>query len=645
MMVPSLPLSIILFTLSSTTAIQVTPGSSCSSVCLDSPDGDSMRAAASTTNASDIVCNDVDYFSSAPGLRFKDCVTCLQTSNAISGEESDVSWFLYNLRYASAVCLFDYPAHKKTTTTPCDLASACAPLQDSLEYGNLDPENATEYGYCQANDGVLYGTNIDDCVTCLQSSSSTYLANFLRALGVGCQERPSPGAALSITGNIFSAFPINTTNASNTTSASAAGSDGDDKQVLTTGAIAGIALGATALFLGAIALFVLYWLKQKKYEREDNAPSLPPFASAQQFYHCKGDPGSGPVSIATSHSYALPQYAADYKPQPGVSAASVSETPEPLPSEYSSNAEYYDRLEGKTRGRPLRAMSPPVQPVDSQQQQQQEQEQVDTIGNLPTTALPTHPAYIPRTSSRNSNNRGTPDLGARPSRNPTPCSVRSSTQSPVPRPQRSSGGASKSSSGSARPDSYAIQVYLNAAEDPKVPRPPPAAAASSLLPLRCGPASNAEIARNIQIELAAAHQATPQPTPPLLSASSMPVPSSQSQQQHSISRATSPDNNSNDDHRGSLPPPPRIGSLILPSVPRIRVPGKKPLPRIQVQQDGASISGPLVFPGSRFSTRAPPPPPPPPPPAGQDRIIEQTVNRGGRSFEAPIGSGKSYLYG
>lgn len=82
-----------------------------------------------------------------------------------------------NLRYASAVCLFDYPAHKKTTTTPCDLASACAPLQDSLEYGNLDPENATEYGYCQANDGVLYGTNIDDCVTCLQSSSSTYLAN------------------------------------------------------------------------------------------------------------------------------------------------------------------------------------------------------------------------------------------------------------------------------------------------------------------------------------------------------------------------------------------------------------------------------------------------------------------------------------
>lgn len=82
-----------------------------------------------------------------------------------------------NLRYASAVCLYDYPDHKKTTTTPCDLTSACAPLQGALEYGKLNPDNRTEYGYCQADDGVLNGANMEDCVTCLQSSSSTYLAN------------------------------------------------------------------------------------------------------------------------------------------------------------------------------------------------------------------------------------------------------------------------------------------------------------------------------------------------------------------------------------------------------------------------------------------------------------------------------------
>lgn len=97
MVFSSSPLSLILFLLPSTTAIQVTPGSSCASVCLDSPDGDSTRAAASTTNSSDIVCNDVDYFSSSTGQKFKDCITCLQTSTAVSGEENDVSWFLCKL--------------------------------------------------------------------------------------------------------------------------------------------------------------------------------------------------------------------------------------------------------------------------------------------------------------------------------------------------------------------------------------------------------------------------------------------------------------------------------------------------------------------------------------------------------------------
>ncbi|KAG6356977.1 hypothetical protein INS49_014853 [Diaporthe citri] len=630
MVVSSLPLSLFLFLLSSTAAIQVTPGSSCASVCLDSSDGDPMRAAASTTNSSDIVCNDVDYFSSSTGQKFKDCITCLQTSNALSGEESDVSWFLYNLRYASAVCLYDYPGHKKTATTPCDLTSACAPLQGTLEYGSLDPENGTEYGYCQADDGVLYGANVDDCVTCLQSSSSTYLANFLRALQAGCKEQPLPGAALSISGNIFSAFPINTTDAGNTTSPSATSSGGQDKPVLTTGATVGIALGAAALFLGAIALFVAYYLRQKKWEREDKARP-PPFASAHQFYYSK-DPGSGsPASITTSnHSYALPQYTADYKPQQvGAAAVSVSvsdsETPEPLPSDYSSNAEYYDRLEGKTRGRPLRNISPPMQiaAVDSNHH-----EQVDTIGQLPTNSLPTHPAYIPRSSSRNSN-RGTPQPGARPSRNPTPTSVRSSTQSASLRPQHNS--TSTTNSG-AKPDSYAIQVYLNAAEDPKVPPPPPPVAApswsSSHPPPRAAPASNAEIARNIQIELASA-----QPTPPASAAS---LPQDDVARLHRRRRLTA-----------SAAAEDRVAHPA--SVPRIRVPGSKKLPpRLEVPDGaGADISGPLAFPDSRFSTR--PPPPPPAPGQGQaqrqDRIITQTVNRGGRSVEMPIGSGKSYLYG
>lgn len=54
---------------------------------------------------------------------------------------------------------------------------ACKPLQGAIESGNLVPSNETEYGYCQADDDAFYGTSIDDCVSCLQSSASTYTAN------------------------------------------------------------------------------------------------------------------------------------------------------------------------------------------------------------------------------------------------------------------------------------------------------------------------------------------------------------------------------------------------------------------------------------------------------------------------------------
>lgn len=100
-----LPMSLVFLLLSGTTAIQVTPGSPCTSVCLDSPDSDSARAAASTTNSSDIVCDDVDYFSSSTGQKFKDCITCLQPSNAVSGEEDDVSWFLCKLSRSGAALI------------------------------------------------------------------------------------------------------------------------------------------------------------------------------------------------------------------------------------------------------------------------------------------------------------------------------------------------------------------------------------------------------------------------------------------------------------------------------------------------------------------------------------------------------------
>lgn len=53
-----------------------------------------MCGNSSTTDASDIVCNDFDYYSSAAGSTFMDCIECLQTSNSATTSESDVEWFL-----------------------------------------------------------------------------------------------------------------------------------------------------------------------------------------------------------------------------------------------------------------------------------------------------------------------------------------------------------------------------------------------------------------------------------------------------------------------------------------------------------------------------------------------------------------------
>lgn len=78
----------------SISALEVTPGSSCASTCLDSTTGDAFDPAASTTNTSDIVCYDVDYYSTTAGVKFKDCLECLQTSTDVNGSESDVSWFI-----------------------------------------------------------------------------------------------------------------------------------------------------------------------------------------------------------------------------------------------------------------------------------------------------------------------------------------------------------------------------------------------------------------------------------------------------------------------------------------------------------------------------------------------------------------------
>jgi len=245
----------LLFWISVAWGLQVTPGSPCASVCLDEKKGNALDAAASTTGLSDIVCDDADYSSSSVGVKFKSCMECLQTSTAVNGSESDQAWYIYNLRYAVDVCVFAFP--NSTTggsSSPCALDQTCGPLKGALEVGGLDPDKASEYDYCTANNG-LFGSQGSSCSQCLGlSSGQKYLSNFVVALSAGCQQRPAPGALLSLSGSVFSTTAVTfTTPPANQT---AAGNQSSGP-VLTTGALVGIAVGISLLLLGALAFVCL----------------------------------------------------------------------------------------------------------------------------------------------------------------------------------------------------------------------------------------------------------------------------------------------------------------------------------------------------------------------------------------------------
>jgi hypothetical protein len=81
----------LLSAISTVSALNVTAGSDCEALCREG-------SASAPTTSSDIVCEDNDFLSSSNGIGFRSCVECLQESSATSGSDSDVTWFLYNVR-------------------------------------------------------------------------------------------------------------------------------------------------------------------------------------------------------------------------------------------------------------------------------------------------------------------------------------------------------------------------------------------------------------------------------------------------------------------------------------------------------------------------------------------------------------------
>ncbi|KAI0456799.1 hypothetical protein F5B21DRAFT_513129 [Xylaria acuta] len=499
-------------------ALQVTPGSTCAAFCLDNPENDPLNPGSSNTATRDITCTNDSFDNSATGIKFKNCVDCLQKSNATSDSESDVSWFLYNVRYSVDVCLFGFPDDSKSISSPCNINWACQPVKTALEAGNLDATR-DQLEYCTADGDFTTAHHIDDCIQCLASSPSQgHLSNFMTALKAGCEQKPTPGDLIGLSGSLFAGESVNITSPPTTMSTDNKGGTG--LGITSTGAIVGISLGGALLLLGGIALFWIYHRRQKRMFGR---------ISSLDNDSRTGNRSTTPFGGGFSAEKRAISQMSDYELQAQRS--------------YTNNAEYYKMLE---RGMQMNRTNYATDP------------NIPRSG--PQNALPTHPAYLPQTHSRQGSREESPQ---------------------PPRPVKTN-----------KPDSYAIQAYLSAAEDagaldllpPPPPGPPPAAAFR-------GPSSTNQYAPHSRDSSMDGRGPSPDRRPLL----------------NPAVRSTSTGGTPNPPPPPPPPPPStrpsKVPSLAFPSVSRIRVPKKYTPPKIMVQGatpvDESSASASFSFSGAQ----------------------------------------------
>ncbi|KAG7125983.1 hypothetical protein HYQ44_001023 [Verticillium longisporum] len=545
---------------SSVLSLYVTPESDCAALCLGSAN-ETISSTEASISASDIACRDAEYSSSSSGIRYRNCIDCLSKSQETDGEESDLQWMLYNMRYALNTCLFD---ESTAVNSPCIINYACEPLEDALRTGLTTP-GEQNFDYCTADEGAFSKKWHWSCVSCLKSSGTqVYLSNFLQALKAGCEQKPELGDVLTMRGEIFSKTLLNIT----VTNTTLPGEGGADSSTMTTGTLVGIGVGGGLGLLGAIALTVACCRRRKKRKaaEQDDLDRTPP-----------PDRSNASSFTAINHS----PFLRDHKKSPSISTEYELQEKQ----KHINNADYYDRMEEEARiGRANASYN--FDPRLSQ--------------HGPGSAMPTHPAYNPRMTM----------------------SQPAKLSSLAPAPQRSRANT---------PDSYALQAYLNAAEDgvpggiPRSGSQTPSGRGSP--PASTGRSSAEPPVTGTSTTLTA--QQLPGGIPP-------PPPGPPPSQAHAAASKT----------RSTRAP-----SLVLPSLPRIRMPKRYAPPTINVEgatpvdgdrhpADEMQISEPIALHEARFTDK----------PLGGPVVLADSApkrNIDPRVYEndQPINSGKSTLFG
>lgn len=331
------------------------------------------------------------------------------------------------------------------------------------------------------------------------------------ALGAGCEQRPKSGSLLGLSGDLFATAPVTITEPPVN---EADLKDDPSPTGMTAGAIVGIAVGAALLFLGSSVLFFVYYRKQKKLYGDD--------LGSEYDNHSRGHSrvgsqqpmmgGPGGYSAFDLERYSASNY--ELRSQQGG---------------FHKNADYYDEVE-KEMQMQTRTTRLPNYNFDPNHQMRG-----------PNGALPTHPAYIPKSMGRTS-------------RESTPEPPRLTSQPSLHRQK----------------EAYAANPYLNAEHTHAQP------------PGLSIPAST----HQPQQHRRSASIPPPPPRQPPLQQQQYPIPQQQparSKSRNSIQVAT----------RNSVlpgppapppPPPPRAPRLTLPSMRKLRVPKKYAPPQITVEE-------------------------------------------------------------
>jgi hypothetical protein len=245
----------------------------------------------------------------------------------------------------------------------------------------------------------------------------------MTALQAGCQQKPANGSLLGLSGTIFTTMAVNITAPARNITAEPSGAGSSS---MTPGTIVGIAAGIGLLLFSGIALFFIYWRRQKKQRYQDNGYKLDSHSTTP-------DPHFPPENTGMSQS--LRSFAEGGSVGGGV-PGTMSETAPP----YMSSGEYYDKMEKEARTRTVNYAFDPR-----------------NARRGPNSALPTHQAYRPMVA-----------------RSESPANAGQRKPSPPVLQHRYTR--------SHTPDSYALRTYLTSSEDASEPRiraPPPARQASS----------------------------------------------------------------------------------------------------------------------------------------------------------------------